>query len=39
MQTGTCRSGDGRLHDVTQIAWTLPGSDVVHNIGPTVDRH
>jgi len=22
---GTCRSGDGRLYDVTQVTWTLPG--------------
>jgi len=30
MQTETCHSGDGRLHDVTQIMWALPSSDVVH---------
>ena len=29
-QPRTCHSGDGRLHDVTQVTWTLPGSDVVH---------
>jgi len=23
-QTGTCHSADGRLHDVTEVSWTLP---------------